>query len=516
MKLTLLAAAAALVGGCCCQDDDTCVGKRCAGTRCAQAPCEARPCAGEYPETVDEGFVSLFNGKDLTGWFGSKMYGVETIETKLNNGTVKKENVLACLPDRKIEGDRGNLLTEKQYRNFILRFEFLLPANGDSGLGIRVPDEKVDAAYAGLCEIQLLDDGGSEYYDKAAKKDKLKPYQYTGSIYGVVPARRDNVNKQIWGKDANFTGGGSYVRKPGMGNFEEVKVIGSEIEVYLNGYLVTKADVSAFKGDGDTPDGRKHPGLHNAKGHLSWCGGSGAVKWKNIRIKELPDDAKMGDVCPAQTRKAPAGFTVYFDGKAEQLRTMWKGVTTDEKFDNPVVRQAATPAKRAEMQKKADAQRDAHWSVRNGNLFFDGYKGGYSLATAKDLKDFELWADWRILSITGDSGLYLRGAPQVQIWDAHNQWGIGSGGLFNNQTKKTGNPSEALKVADRPVGDWNRFHVVMKGEKVTVWLNGELVVDNVTLENYWDRSRPIFPVEQLELQCHGDPTEWRNIFIKEL
>ena len=158
MKLTLLAAAAALVGGCCCL------------------------CTSEspYPETVEEGFVSLFNGKDLTGWFGSKMYGVETIETKLNNGTVKKENVLACLPDRKIEGDRGNLLTEKQYRNFILRFEFLLPANGDSGLGIRVPDEKVDAAYAGLCEIQLLDDGGSAYYDKAAKKDKLKPYQYTG------------------------------------------------------------------------------------------------------------------------------------------------------------------------------------------------------------------------------------------------------------------------------------------------------------------------------------------------
>ena len=74
----------------------------------------------------------------------------------------------------------------------------------------------------------------------------------------------------------------------------------------------------------------------------------------------------------------------------------------------------------------------------------------------------------------------------------------------------------ALKIADRQVGDWNRFHVIMRGEKVTVWLNGELVVDNVTLENYWDRSKPIFPKEQIELQCHGDPTEWRNIFIKEL
>ena len=487
--MAFLAAGAALVGGCC---------GICGG--------------GSYPETVDEGFVSLFNGKDLTGWYGSQMYGVETIDVKLNNGTTKKEAVLACLPGRKAKGDRGNLLTVREYRNFILRFEFLMPENGNNGLGIRTPGPEVDAAYSGMCELQLLDDGGSSYYDAAAKKDKLKPYQYTGSVYGVVPSRRDNVGKQIWGKDKNFTGGGSYVRKPGMWNFEEVRVIGSEIEVYLNGYLVTKADVSAFKGDGDTPDGKKHPGLHNAKGHIGWLGHGHAVKWKNIRIKELPDDAKMSDVCPRAKAKAPAGFTAYFDGDPAQLRTMWKGVTTDEKFDNPAVRQAATPAKRAEMQTKADAQRDAHWSVRNGSLFFDGYKGGYSLATKKDLKDFELWADWRILSITGDSGLYLRGSPQVQIWDAHNQWGIGSGGLYNNQK----NPSNALTVADRPVGDWNRFHVIMRGEKVTVWLNGVLVVDNVTLENYWDRSKPIFPVEQLELQCHGDPTEWRNVFIKEL
>jgi hypothetical protein len=264
--------------------------------------------------------------------------------------------------------------------------------------------------------------------------------------------------------------------------------------------------------DGTTPDGRKHPGLHNKKGHIGWLGHGHHVMWKNIRIKELPSDAKMGQVCPFQKEKTPTGFTPYFTGCSKQLKTMWKGVTTEEKFDNPKVRQAATPEKRAEMQKIADAQRDEHWHVRNGNLFFDGYKGGYSLATAKDLKDFELWADWRIMSITGDSGLYLRGAPQVQIWDVHNQWGIGSGGLYNNKQ----NPSEALKIADRQVGDWNRFHVIMKGDKVTVWLNGVLVVDNVTLENYWDRTSAIFPIEQLELQCHGDPTEWRNIFIKEL
>ena len=484
------AAAALVVAGCCCLKQEP------------QSCCK-------YPDAVNEGFVSLFNGFDLEGWEGATaMYGVDP----------KEPGVLQCFPDRTLpKGQRGDLVTAREFGNFILRFEFMMPENGNNGLGIRITDPSKDAAYCAMCELQLLDDGGSSYYDAAAGKDKLKPYQYTGSVYGIVPSRRDNVGKQVGRKDGNFTGGGSYVRKPGMWNFEEVKVIGSEIEVYLNGYLITKADVSKFKGDGtDTMDGRKHPGLHNRRGRIGWLGHGSNVRWKNIRIKELPDNAKMGDVCPCQRMKAPCGFETYFDGCPSQLKTMWKGVTTEESFDNPIVRQKASPEKRAEMQAKADAQRDAHWSVRNGNLYFDGFKGGYSLATKRDYADFEMWADWRIMSITGDSGLYLRGAPQVQIWDAHNQWHIGSGGLYNNQYAKTGNISKALKIADRQVGDWNRFHVIMKGEKVSVWLNGELVVDNVALENYWDRSRKIFPSEQIELQCHGDPTEWRNIFIREL
>ena len=483
-RLLMGMAAAAAVAGCCCTRQ---------GASC-----------GRYPDSVNEGFVSLFNGVDLEGWEGATaMYGVDP----------KEPGVLQCFPERKVAGSSGNLYTAKEFENFVLRFEFMMPENGNNGLGIRMSEPDKDAAYYAMCELQLLDDGGSSYYDAEHKKDKLKPYQYTGSVYGIVPSLRDNVDRQLGWKEKNFTGGGSYVRKPGMWNFAEVKVIGSEIEVYLNGYLITKADVSKFKGDGtDTPDGKKHPGLHNTKGRIGWLGHGHNVKWKNIRIKELPSGAKMGCACPCQRMKAPCGFETYFDGCPSQVKTMWKGVTTDEKFDNPKVRQAATAEKRAKMQKKADEQRDAHWSVRNGNLYFDGFRGGYSLATKRDYADFELWADWRIMSITGDSGLYLRGAPQVQIWDAHNQWGIGSGGLYNNKK----NPSKALKIADRQVGDWNRFHVIMKGEKVTVWLNGELVVDNVTLENYWDRSQPIFPVEQIELQCHGDPTEWRNIFIKEL
>lgn len=114
-----------------------------------------------------------------------------------------------------------------------------------------------------------------------------------------------------------------------------------------------------------------------------------------------------------------------------------------------------------------------------------------------------------------DAGIYLRGTPQVQIWDtARVNVGaqVGSGGLYNNQQ----NPSKPLKVADQKVGEWNTFHIKMIGERVSVWLNGELVTDNVILENYWDRSQPIFPIEQIELQAHGSKVAYRDIFIKEI
>lgn len=133
-------------------------------------------CGGDYPEAIDEGFTSLFNGKDLSGWTGATgLYGVEQLKMKLNNGTETTVPVLACFPERKAEGQPGNLITEKEYRNFILRFEFMMPENGDSGLGIRVPDASVDAAYEGMCEVQLLDDGGSLYYDSSNKVDRLEP-----------------------------------------------------------------------------------------------------------------------------------------------------------------------------------------------------------------------------------------------------------------------------------------------------------------------------------------------------
>ncbi|HAK96640.1 MAG TPA: hypothetical protein DCM87_17015 [Planctomycetes bacterium] len=194
---------------------------------------------------------------------------------------------------------------------------------------------------------------------------------------------------------------------------------------------------------------------------------------------------------------APEGYTALFNGTD---LAGWKGLVAD-----PPARAAMAPARLAEEQGKADERMRAHWRAENGALVFDGK--GDSLCTAGDYADFDLYVDWKI-EPKGDSGIYLRGSPQVQIWDNP----IGSGGLYNNQK----NPSGPLFVADRPVGQWNTFRIIMTGERVTVYLNGILVVDDTPFENYWERGKPIYPAGQIELQNHGNTLYFKNIYIREL
>lgn len=196
----------------------------------------------------------------------------------------------------------------------------------------------------------------------------------------------------------------------------------------------------------------------------------------------------------------PKGFVMLFNGKD---LTGWKGLV-----GSPKTRAGMSPQDLAEAQVKADENMHAHWQVVDGVLVFDGK--GHSLCTAKDYGDFELLVDWKI-EAGGDSGLYLRGSPQVQIWDLV-QRPEGSGGLYNNKK----GPSKPLKCADNPVGQWNTFRIIMTGERVTVYLNDVLVVDNVVLENYWERDKPIYPVGQIELQSHSSPLYFSNIFIREI
>jgi hypothetical protein len=210
--------------------------------------------------------------------------------------------------------------------------------------------------------------------------------------------------------------------------------------------------------------------------------------------------ALSATVFAADEVKAPDGFVPLFNGKD---LSGWKGLVED-----PEKRAAMSPDELAKKQAEADQKMREHWRVENGEIHFDGK--GDSLCTAKDYSDFEMLVDWKI-EAGGDSGIYLRGTPQVQIWD-YTKNPVGSGGIYNNQK----NPSVPLKCADKPIGEWNSFRIKMVGEKVSVWLNDVLVVDNVTMENYWNRSKPIYPSGQLELQNHNSPLYFKNVFVKDL
>ena len=206
----------------------------------------------------------------------------------------------------------------------------------------------------------------------------------------------------------------------------------------------------------------------------------------------------------------PEGFKALFNGKdlkgwfghgTKDPRTLWK----------------MSPEELKKHQEETLKDINAHWSVKDGELINDG-KGLY-LTTKKDYKDFELLLEYKTVP-KADSGIYLRGVPQVQIWDPTEEakWKIGadkgSGGLWNNSKGAPG--KDPLKRMDKPFGEWNKFHIIMIGERVTVYLNNEKVVDNVVMENFFDRKIPIFEKGPIQLQTHGGEIRWKNIFIREI
>ena len=201
--------------------------------------------------------------------------------------------------------------------------------------------------------------------------------------------------------------------------------------------------------------------------------------------------------CAGSRGSDSKAFVPLFDGVT---LSGWKGLVAD-----PPKRAKMTGEQLAADLARVDERMRAHWRVEGGVLRYDGK--GESICTARDYANFEMIVDWKIPA-KGDSGIYLRGSPQVQIWDNPQ----GSGGLYNNQK----NPSAPLVVADRTPGEWNTFRIRMVGERVSVWLNGTLVTDNVVMENYWERGIPIYPSGSIELQNHSSPLEFRNISIREL
>jgi hypothetical protein len=201
-------------------------------------------CAAQK-QAQEAGFTTLFNGKNLDGWVGNKQsYVVE-------NGmiVVKPEG----------GGSGGNLFTEGEYSNFNFRFEFQLTPGANNGLGIHAPLDG-DAAYVGK-EIQILDNTAEKYA-------KLHHYQYHGSVYGIIPAKRD------------------YLKPMGEWNTEEVIVQGSKIKVILNGTAIVDSDMQEASKNG-TIDGKEHPGLLRTRGHIGFLGHGDVVRFRNVRIKDL-------------------------------------------------------------------------------------------------------------------------------------------------------------------------------------------------------------------------------------
>lgn len=397
----------------------------------------------------------LFNGKDFTGWEGE--------------GYTITDGVITCSP-------KGRFLqTEKEYANYILDFEFKLPPGGNNGLGIHYPGSG-DAAYVGM-ECQILDDTAEKYA-------KLEEGQFHGSLYKLAPAKR------------------GFLKPVGEWNKQRVTVNGSKVIVELNGTIILDADLAELAKA--HPD---HEGVKRRSGHIAFCGHGDPVSFRNILIEELPASAT---VAPKQEGE----FVSIFNSNDF---TGWKFPEGHK----------------------------GHWIVKDGVIHYDGKSEAKSkdLWTEKSYSDFVLKIDWRwagpahakrmrpvLDQTTGgtkkdsngkdmmvevdelDSGIYLRGnnRSQVNIWN----WPCGSGEVYGYRTSEKFLPEIRAALvpkvkADKPIGEWNTFEITMKGDRLTVVLNDQTVIENAQL--------PGVPTSgELALQHHGSALEFKNIAIKEL
>lgn len=212
----------------------------------------------------------------------------------------------------------------------------------------------------------------------------------------------------------------------------------------------------------------------------------------------------------AAPNEPPPGFVALFNGR--DLAGWWGVGTEDPRKYLNLSLEALAAKKQASM---ADIRR--HWTVQNGELVNDGQ--GLYLTTDRFYGDFELLLEYKTVP-RADSGIYLRGCPQVQIWDSTEEAKFklgadkGSGGLWNNSPGAPG--KDPLVRADKPFGEWNQFRIVTCGSRVWVWLNDQMTVNGAILENYFDRKLPVPARGPIQLQTHGGEIRWRNIFLREI
>ncbi|MEX0716956.1 MAG: DUF1080 domain-containing protein [Planctomycetaceae bacterium] len=226
----------------------------------------------------------------------------------------------------------------------------------------------------------------------------------------------------------------------------------------------------------------------------------------------------FANVAAAQDRplnQPPEGFTALFNGKD---LSNWRGQIAEDPRAIARSTQGKSPEEAAKLQADADKLTMEHWLVEDGVIHYDGTRRVGNLESREHFGDFELYCDWKIPK-GGDSGIFPRNMPQIQIWDpaGGRRNVVGSGGLDNNFTEAEGSHLNPTKVADKPVGEWNTFHIKMVGDKVWVTLNGEVVVDGKPKGNLWASFKEPPPERgPIVLQSHGTDLWFRNVFIKEL
>lgn len=395
------------------------------------------------------GAQSLFNGRDLSGWSG--------------NGYVVEDGAIVCTPEGK------NLMTERTFSNYILEFDFKLPEGGNNGLGIHYPGSG-DGAYEGM-ELQILDNSAAKYAD-------LKETQFHGSLYLLAPAKKTGL-------------------KPvGEWNHEKVSVSGSGLTVELNGEIILRTNLDDLAARNPA-----HKGVKRRAGRIAWLGHGDKVAFKNITITETAPAANTEGVMAA-------GFKRLFNGKNLDG---WKHGNNPE------------------------------WTVSNGILKHSGRRGEPAdLWTEKEFGDCTLVFDWRwsaggammgrpIILPDGsekagkdgkpelveieelDSGVYLRGqsTSQVNLWN----WPVGSGEVYGYRTNTGMSPEVRAGVtpktkADRPVGEWNRTMITIKGDRLSVSMNGRVVIENAQLPGVAAKG-------PIGLQHHGSAIDFANFWIKE-
>ncbi len=394
----------------------------------------------------------LFNGQNLAGWTGE--------------GYVIEDGSLVCTPEGK------NLITEQTFSNYILDFEFKLAPGGHSGLGIHYPGTG-DGAYTGM-EIQILDNSSTQDKD-------LNAAQFNGSIYKLAPAKNSGL-------------------KPiGEWNHERVSVLGSAIIVELNGEIVLRTNL-----DDLSISNPRHEGVKRRSGHIAWLGHGPGVALRSIQIAEIPPAANVDGV-------TAAGFKQIFNG-----RTLadWKLDLTNSnewRADSGILKHCSITGKSPDLWTQKEYGNftfvfDWRWSRRGPQEFrpivlADGTEKTGAEGQPELIEIEEL-----------DSGIYLRGntKSQVNLWN----WTIGSGEIDGYRTDPT-MPAEVRasvtpKVkADRPLGEWNRTMITMIGDRLTVSLNGRVVIENAQLLGVPARG-------PIGLQHQGAAIDFANLWVKEL